>query len=703
MIEIMQNTKEVGLNLAMPERRSLKQLAWAVTILTLAMLLVGVGMTGASFVANEGNVNLLSYINLFPLIAVVFSFLGLLILKHHPRHTVGWLIMIVGFTAGLNVLLGGYYAFDKDVLLGNSDKALHIADLLGHIIWWPVLILPITLVVLYFPDGKLLSPRWRIVAIATLLGLLCGMLTAFHSEPVLVMDIGNPNLPDTKASDRFLAGLAIVSTSLLLIGILGSLSSVYIRFRRSTGVERLQMKWLVYGALFSISFAFTPLIINQLLPFTPIIEQLNNLISSAVILIIPVTCGIAIVRHGLWDIDIIINRTLVYGSLTALIVGIYIVIVGGSGILFQTQTNALSGLVAAGIIAVLFQPLRDRLQRSVNRLLYGERDDPAAVLTRLAHHSEMAEAPTVVLPNLVQKIAHALKIPYVAINLLDRNKAMETVAFWGEAPDHLETIPLTFQKEVIGDLVVAPRGPQEQFNRDEQDLLATIAALTATTVRAVQLSDELRRSRQRIVTAREEERRRLRRDLHDGLGPQLASQTLGLEAVAQLMPTDPEKAQSLLGSLKMQAQEAILDVRRLVYDLRPPALDDLGLIGALRQSASRYETGVLRFSFDVPETLPELPAAVETAAYRIAQEAMTNVLRHAQATRCTVRLFCTDIHFIVEVRENGRGLPQNHQTGVGLQAMKERTTELNGEYSLESLPGGGTLVQARLPLEVYSE
>jgi signal transduction histidine kinase len=603
----------------------------------------------------------------------------------------------------LNVLVNGYHAFDKDVLLANSDKALHITGLLGHMIWWPVLILPITLVVLYFPDGKLLSPRWRIVAIATLLGLLCGMLTAFHSEPVLVMDIGNPNLPATKASDRFLAGLAYVSTSLLLIGIVGSLTSVYTRFRRSTGIERLQMKWLVYGALFSISFAFTPLIINQLLPFTPIIEQLNNLISSAVILIIPVTCGIAIVRHGLWDIDIIINRTLVYGSLTALVVAIYIVIVGGLGIVFETQTNALSGLVAAGIIAVLFQPLRDRLQRSVNRLLYGERDDPAAVLTRLAHHSEMAEAPTAVLPNLVQNIAHALKIPYVAINLPDMDDEMETVAFWGEAPDHVQTIALTFQNEVIGDLVVAPRGPHEQFNRNEQDLLATIAALTATTVRAVRLSDELLRSRQRLVSAREEERRRLRRDLHDDLGPQFASQVLGLEAVAQLIPTDPEKAQVLLDSLKMQAEEAIQNVRRLVYDLRPPALDDLGLVGALRQSASRYESGDLRFSIDVSDSLPELPAAVETAAYRIAQEAMTNVVHHAQATRCTVRLFCSHTHFNVEVRDNGRGLPRYYQTGVGLQAMKERTTELNGELEIQSLPDGGTWVQASFPMEDYGE
>ena len=234
-------------------------------------------------------------------------------------------------------------------------------------------------------------------------------------------------------------------------------------------------------------------------------------------------------------------------------------------------------------------------------------------------------------------------------------------------------------------------------------MLNTIAALTANTVRAVQLSDELRRSRRRIVTAREDERRRLRRDLHDGLGPQLASQTLGLEAVAQLMPANPEKAQALLSSLKIQAQEAMLDVRRLVYDLRPPALDDLGLIGALKQSASRYATGELRFSFDVPQTLPELPAAVETAAYRIAQEAMTNVVRHAGATLCTVRLSSRDAHLIVEIRDNGRGLSPDRTCGVGLQAMKERATELNGQFRLESLPDGGTLVQARLPLEVYDE
>jgi signal transduction histidine kinase len=405
----------------------------------------------------------------------------------------------------------------------------------------------------------------------------------------------------------------------------------------------------------------------------------------------------------LFDIDIIFSRTLVYGSLTGLIVLIYMAIVSGLSAMFHTQNNIASGLVATAVIAILFQPLRERLQRGVNRLLYGERDDPAAVLTRLALQMETADTPTAILPNLVQTIAHGLKIPHVAIWLPTGKNQFKPAAVWGESSGHVETIPLTYQKETIGRLIVAPRGPHEVFNRSEQQLLNTIAALTANTVRAVQLSDELRRSRRRIVTAREDERRRLRRDLHDGLGPQLASQTLGLEAVAQLMPANREKAQALLSSLKIQAQEAMLDVRRLVYDLRPPALDDLGLVGALQQSASRYAADALRFSFDVPHTLPELPAAVETAAYRIAQEAMTNVVRHAGATLCTVRLSCRDAHLIVEIRDNGRGLSPDRTCGVGLQAMKERTTELNGQFLLESLPDDGTLVRARLPLEVQDE
>jgi signal transduction histidine kinase len=485
-----------------------------------------------------------------------------------------------------------------------------------------------------------------------------------------------------------------VSSALVLVGIIINYRSLEVRS------ERQQVHLVVLSIILVVALGLVlrgmPLLLlgRSLLPEDAI---------SIIALIIPVTIAGSIQRHQLWALDPIINRTFVYLSLSSIVIGLYMVIVAAAGGLLQTQSAPLGGLIAAGIVAVVFEPLRNRLQRTVNRIMYGERDDPAAVLSQLAHHLETADTPTAILPNLVQTIARALKIPYVAIWLPVGAARTEPVATWGTPAEQMETISLTYQNEAIGHLVVARRGPREQFTRPERDLLATIAALTATTVRAVQLSDELRRSRQRIVSAREEERRRLRRDLHDGLGPQLASQMLGMEAVTQLIPTEPEKAQSLLGSLKAQAQEAILDVRRLVYDLRPPALDDLGLISALRQSASRYETGTLRFSFEVPEELPELPAAVETAVYRIAQEAMTNVVRHAAATRCSVWLSCNGTQIVIEVRDNGRGLPPEHPSGVGLQALRERTTELNGQYTIESHPDGGTLVQARLPLEVYSE
>jgi signal transduction histidine kinase len=701
--EIVQKMEADSLKFSVPKRQPLTQLAMVVTVINLAMVLAGTAMVVASFTANREFINLSAHIYPFPFIAIVFSIFGLLILNSHPKNTVGWLILIVAFWAGLHFLVNGYMAFDEDVIVGNPDTALHIAILLNHIVWWPVQVIPLTLILLYFPDGKLLSPRWRIVAISTVLGLVLGMLTGFHPGPVPEWGITEPNPAGIKGSEQFLERLGMVYPVPLFIGAFGSIAAAIIKFRRAIGVERVQMKWLVYGAAVGISLSSALFVYYLFTPGDPTSIRLTYFIPTLLTFIIPVTCGIAIIRHGLWDIDVIINHSLVYASLTALIIAIYIVIVGGLGTMFQTQTNVLSGLVAAGIIAMLFQPLRVRLQLGVNRLLYGERDDPAAVLTRLAHHLETADTPAAILPNLVQTIAHTLKIPHVAIWLPISGKQFEPVAAWGESPGHVEMIPLIYQKETIGHLIVAPRGPHESFNRSEQQLLHTIAALTANTVRAVQLSDELRRSRHRIVTAREDERRRLRRDLHDGLGPQLASQSLGLEAVAQLFPANPEKAQALLNTLKMQAQEAMLDVRRLVYDLRPPALDDLGLIGALQQSASRYQTGVLSFSFDVPAKLPDLPAAVETAVYRIAQEAMTNVLHHAQATLCTVRLFCKDAHLIVEVRDNGTGLSQNHPSGVGLQAMEERTTELNGQFQLESQPGSGTLVRSRLPLEVDDE
>ena len=548
-----------------------------------------------------------------------------------------------------------------------------------------------------FPDGRFV-PRWSRWLAGICLVLLAGNI--FFADTNVAWD----NWPFP------------LNTLVPLTFILLSMAVVIIRYRQqATAVQRQQIKWITFGillvalnllldfAVFNIYPALTgnyPLATGgQALRWELGQDTLSHLSQFA----LAICFGLAVFRHRLWDIDPILNRTLVYGSLTASIIALYIAIVGGLGALFHTPTNAVTGLVATAVIAILFQPLRDRLQRGVNRLLYGERDDPAAVLTQLAQQLETADTPTAILPNLVQTIAHTLKIPHVAIWLPTSENQFDPVAVWGETPGHVEMMPLTYQKETIGHLVVAPRGPHESFNHHEQRLLQTIAALTANTVRAVQLSDELRQSRQRIVTAREDERRRLRRDLHDGLGPQLASQTLGLEAVAQLMSANPDKAHHLLEALKTQAQDAIADIRRLIYELRPPTLDDLGLVGALQQSAARYESETLQFTFDVPHPLPELPAAVETAVYRITQEAMTNIVRHAQASQAIIRLTCANHYLVVEIRDNGQGLSLAYQSGVGLQSMRERAAELNGRCMIQSLPEGGTKVEARLPLETTDE
>jgi signal transduction histidine kinase len=200
------------------------------------------------------------------------------------------------------------------------------------------------------------------------------------------------------------------------------------------------------------------------------------------------------------------------------------------------------------------------------------------------------------------------------------------------------------------------------------------------------------------VTAREEERRRLRRDLHDGLGPTLGSLTLKLDVAGDLVDEDPAAARAILRGLKEQARSAVADIRRLVYDLRPPTLDELGLVGAIRETAVQYDYDSLRVAIHAPERLDDLTAAVEVAAYRIAQEALTNVARHARATECTVSLAVEAGALHLEVRDDGRGLPQERSAGVGLASMHERAEELGGEFCVESSPEGGTAVWVRLPL-----
>jgi signal transduction histidine kinase len=550
--------------------------------------------------------------------------------------------------------------------------------------WW-VLWAALILFVFLFPDGRF-APRWtRVPVVLLIVGVFIAL---FFGEGSL-----------TEPPDAL--GLVLIG------GLLAGAAAQIYRYRSVSSPEgRQQTKWVVFAMATALviqvlSLLAEPLFVRSGIPAV-LYEVADATVITLAFFLIPLSIGVAILRYRLWDIDIIVNRTLVYGALTAIVVGLYVLAVGGLGALLQARGNLLISLLGAGLVAVLFAPLRDRLQRGINRLMYGERDDPYAVLSRLGERLEATLEPRAVLPAVVETVAQALKVPYAAIALKENKErdGFTVVAEVGQPVDAPLRLPLVYQHETVGQLLIAPRTGEESFSPDDRRILDDLARQAGIAAHAVRLTADLQRARERLVGAREEERRRLRRDLHDGLGPQLSSQTLTIDAVRTLMKRDPDSAEELLVALKEQAQDAISDIRRLVYDLRPPALDDLGLIGALRESAAQYGHNGLDVRLKAEGKLPSLPAAVEVAAYRITQEAVTNVVRHAGARACVVSLAVDEdpkaLH--LEVRDDGRGIGEDRDAGVGLASMRERAAELGGSLIVEPLIGCGTVVRATLPL-----
>ena len=469
-------------------------------------------------------------------------------------------------------------------------------------------------------------------------------------------------------------------------------------------VARAQLRWLAFGLVVGLGGGIATYALQAwLLGPSPALEALIGLF----FLVLPISLAVAILRYRLFDIDLVINRTLVYGALTASVVGIYVLVVGYLGALFRTGGDLLISLVATGIVAVLFAPLRDRLQRGVNRLMYGERDDPYGVLSRLGQRLEATLEPHAVLPAVAETVAHALKLPHVAIEL-KRGEEYETVAEYGRRVGEPLRLPLVYGTETVGLIILSPRSPGESFTPADRRLLDDLARQAGIAAHAVRLTDELQRSRERLVATREEERRRIRRNLHDGLGPALSSAMLKLGAARRLLPPS-SPADDLVVEVRDDMRATVNDVRRLVYYLRPPALDQLGLVLAVREYSEQCGDagesggeGGLRVTVDASEQLPPLPAAVEVAAYYIAREALTNAARHARAHSCRVRLAFEDAperpELWLEISDDGVGLPKERTAGVGLSSMRERAEELGGTWTVESPPGGGTRVLARLPV-----
>jgi len=613
--------------------------------------------------------------------ALLFTVPGWYLATKRPAVVFGWLALLAGVAHGAA-------GVGLEVAIADQLGAAHLPfPTLG--LWlagWCPLVEQAVLTAFYglYPDGRL-PRRWKgaitvSAIVLACLGVLNAVLDPFPGSGAVGPSLALLHNPFSLASLHLSADWspAFFGPSALAV-----ISILVLRWRSAQGDDRRVLSWLV---VFEVPAAIIIPISVIALPagIGTAIAQGSTLIEVSVIVA-------ATLRHRVYGIEIVLNRTLVYASLTVVVAAVYGAVIGVADRLGAGAADA-PPFVAALAAAILLAPARTRIQRAVNRLLYGQRDDPTAVLSRVASQLGAAGSAGQLLPGLVAATADVLRLPYVGVELTSPGKS--EVIFHGVAPANVVRIPLVHQGRTMGALVVGRRPGERDIPRRERALLDDLASQAAVAAANVVLTEELRRSRERIVTAREEERRRLRNDLHDGLGPQLTGVALGLDLIAE--SAAPDGLGPAADRLRAEVEEAIADVRRLVQGLRPPRLDEVGLCGALREVLARAERSGMTLHADLPEVCAGLPAAVEVAVYRIATEAVTNVLRHAHGRSCTVSLRVgTDVH--LRITDDGAGL-RCPPDGVGTTSMRERAEELGGSCTIGLTEEGGCVVDAHVPL-----
>lgn len=529
-----------------------------------------------------------------------------------------------------------------------------------------------------FPDGRV-APRWArwcIVGWALLLP---------YFALVAALDLGGASDPA-----QTLPLLALFGTA--------AFAAVY-RYRKvSTPEQRRQTRGIV-GALV---LWFSYIVVLAVTPLGDWLEETTGrglvagavlfLVSHILVALIPAAIAVGILRYRLFEVDLWVNRTLVYVALTGVVALAY-ALVSLIGTYLWPDNDVVGPMALAVLLGIGFQPIRARAQRAVDRFVYGRRKEPYAVLTDLGRQLASVLPPDQVLRTIVGQVGGALKLPYAAATLTGSSVSVTWPPDLVAPPSgKREEFALSWQDQELGRLVVVS-SPGDDLSAADRDLLDGVARQAGTAIRAATLNDELRRSRERILGAREDERRRLQRDLHDGLGPTLASLYQRIDLARSMLAEQPDTAEKLLGEVGEQTRSVIGEIRTLVAALRPSELE-LGLVGAIGASAQRLPE--LRVQIQAAD-LPVLPPAVETAAYRIAMEALTNAARHAGASTATVRLVIDAGALRIEVQDDGRGLPPELVPGTGLRSMRERAHEFGGTVDITVPAAGGTRVQAVVP------
>jgi signal transduction histidine kinase len=611
-------------------------------------------------------------------VAVALIGIGVFAVARRPEHPSARAVLVFG--AGLATAFT-FTAASWEVADVVTTPWLFVVGMAGTIPAFTVMIAALAHLTLTFPSSPaVLERRPWLVGVFYALGLAVnlGVVTGYLLS-------GRATLGGLQ---RWYSTSSFVLAAFVLLG-LGGMVRTAVRAYRDTA-ERAKVRVVGLALLMTV---FSLIILNVVSPSAPASPWLV----AAIFLPLPAAVAAAILRGEFLDIRATLNRALVFTSVTALLLGIYAVVVLVLGAAAHTSGIAAT-LPATAVVAVAFAPVRGRLQHAIERLLYGDRGQPAQVLGKLGLRLEAA-LPDEILPAITETVAGALRLSYVGIT----TASGEVVCERGEPPPAIDAVALVHQGELLRELLVGARSGEHALATADRALLSELAPHIAATVRATTLVTELAFSRNRLAVAREEERATLRHDLHDRLGSRLVGLALQLDTAATAAEGTPMA--DAVKRAYYEADAALNEVRRLARGLRPADLDELGLVAAVEAAASRLavtEAGGWRSEVSAAIHLPSLAPAVEAAAYQIVLEAMTNAHCHSGGQRAQVRISVdpSGTTLVIEVVDDGHGLPELNTTGIGLRSMRERAAAVGGYLDVRSLAQGGALVRAELPIHL---
>ena len=678
--------------------------AWSAVLIALALL-------GAAFWISALDHRTTAGFGLSGIAIVIsFSVLGALVASHLSGNPIGWLFCGIGVSFGL-AALSTEWATSAFVERPGMLPFGGFMSWLSTFTWSPGIIVLFTFLILLFPDGHLPSRRWRPVAwlsgVALFLAVVPMAVTAWSVRGPLLVNLGE-NAP-ASAPTSFKVGYNLQVDGILLTFVLGlaAAASLVVRLRRARGDERQQLRWIAFAAAIGIVCVI----------LTSPLFHLPRALGSLAIPLIPAAAAIAILKYRLYDIDVVIRKTVVLGTIAVFITAVYMALVVGPILLIHSEGGSRESVVlsaiAAAVVAVAFQPVRQRAHRFANRLVYGKRATPYEVLSVFSERMGETFAAEEVLPRMAQILAEGTGAKN-AVVWLREGSTLRSAASWPEPSDRsvplssddlpdlglAETaVPVRHRGEMLGALSVT-KPQQDPLTPAEEKLVADLAGQAGLVLRNASLISELRASRQRLVAAQDEERRKLERNLHDGAQQQLVALSVKQRLAETLIDRDAERAKELMAEIQSDSVEALETLRDLARGIYPPLLADKGLVAALEGQARKAAVPTqVRV-----ENVGRYAQDVEAAVYFCTLEALNNVAKYSRASRAEVHLSQTNGELIFEVVDDGAGFdPAETGYGTGLQGMVDRLDALGGAVLVESRPGEGTAVRGRIPARVQGD